>query len=1107
MPDPSGRLAIVLHIFHLDIAERMLTQLSWLGERDFALWVTVPTERRTEVEALLDRHGLAAEVRDYDSTSMDVLPFLLVLPELVEYGYTAVVKLHTKRGEDSASAVWSGVLLDGMCREPVLGAIDRAFRQYPDLEMIGLAPFYLSARKLALHNETLVTALANDVPSLSEPTADWGFFAGTMFAARTEPLLPLAKWAEDNIPRFASAYQSDGLWEHALELVFCLMACKKSLSIGLIHGAADSAHLALQRVHIGEGISQAHSCELSSQIEFLKKDCAYLMQCDLLDKANYTLEGELVGEIDLYRHYLLIGQFDHRVSASKAWSLKRHNDRQLPWDRWSAAPREPDLVSVIIPVFNQPELTEQCIRALFASKTTVRFEVVCVDNGSEAATGALLAQLAHEFSGLRLVSHETNLNFALGCNTGFGRSQGARVVFLNNDTTVTDGWLDGLMARLDKGDCFAVQPQLRYPDGTLQCMGVVFSEKSVLGYPIYAKMAPEECEADKPRMFKALTAACLALKASDFADMKGFDALYINGQEDVDLCLRLHEHTGKLGAYVPDSVVVHHESKSEGRYKQVDKNRMVFAHRWKARVSKDDISHYCNDGFRVVSWNGDAHSPESGIRVYRPVLEALPQEQMNADLHARRAVLRQAASEALLSPDSSEAVPSFVQEARLGGVFPELSEFWLDLSRRRWLSARGRRAAHKVGVCSWCLSDNAAGRAVTLAEAYAPHTEVEVIGCIVPNFGEALWGPIQPSSIPCHYFTVSRNIDFVRQALGLVIQHPYDIVHLSKPRIHNVIFGWLYQLVWGARVIMDVDDEELAFVKADGALNPFEYIRTHGSLPPLSRLRSKECTQLAVGMVDQFDGVTVSNPALQRRYGGQVIPHVRPLARFEVSAARRAASRERFGVPAGKTVVLFFGTPRRHKGVAETARALASLNRNDLCYVVAGGHPDTELQAELDAISGLPIVYLGPQPYEQAADVVALGDVCVLLQEADSLAAQYQLPAKLVDALGMGLTVFAQVTPALAHLAEKGAFIPVTRENLVEQLGAYFEAKDPAQGERGRAVFEAELTVEALVPTIKAILNARTPRRARSLSWHGQVQQVIHKGQLPLGVPLAPDVE
>src|SRR5690625_5433056 len=101
--------------------------------------------------------------------------------------------------------------------------------------------------------------------------------------------------------------------------------------------------------------------------------------------------------------------------------------------------------------------------------------------------------------------------------------------------------------------------------------------------------------------------------------------------------------------------------------------------------------------------------------------------------------------------------------------------------------------------------------------------------------------------------------------------------------MHNVSFGVLYQLIWGARVIMYVDDEELSFVKATNALDPFAYIREHGVLPSFNMLGSKTSTQLAVGMAQQFDGVTVSNVELQNRYGGRVILHVRPAIRFEAS--------------------------------------------------------------------------------------------------------------------------------------------------------------------------------------------------------------------------------
>ena len=40
-----------------------------------------------------------------------------------------------------------------------------------------------------------------------------------------------------------------------------------------------------------------------------------------------------------------------------------------------------------------------------------------------------------------------------------------------------------------------------------------------------------------------------------------------------------------------------------------------------------------------------------------------------------------------------------------------------------------------------------------------------------------------------------------------MIAHPYDLVHLSKPRAPNIIFGLLYKLIWDAMILVDVDDE------------------------------------------------------------------------------------------------------------------------------------------------------------------------------------------------------------------------------------------------------------------------------------------------------------
>lgn len=1081
MGESSGRVAIVLHIACLSAADRMLSQLSWLTNREdaYVLWITMSISMRANVQSLLVRHGLAAKVRVHDSLVMDVVPFLRLLPELVEHRCPVVVNLYAMRGEGVARVQWGSSLVDRMCRELVLDGVSRVLEHNSELKMLGLAPFFLSARRLGADNEQKINALIKEIRGLTAPVGDWGYFSGNVFAARTELLIPLVRWAKDNMNWLEFKYQKDERWSEAVESVFGLMAGQPGACIGLLHDGPDPNQFVLQRVRPGEGINQAHRRDLEAQLETLALDCEYMAQGDLMIKNDYALEGDVLGEIDLHRHYLLIGQFDHRRFASKPWQLKRYNECTLPWDRWRNEARELELVSVIIPVFNQPILVERCIRALFSAETEVCFEVVCVDNGSGPATRAMLASLTREFSALHLVRNETNLNFALGCNIGFGQSRGRRVVFLNSDTIVTDSWLDRLVARLDDGDCFGVQPQLRYPDGTLQCMGVVFSEKSPLGYPIYADMTPSDCKAGKPRKFKALTAACIGLLAEDFIRAQGFDAIFINGQEDVDLCLRLHQMTGKLGAYEPSSVVIHLESKSEGRFKCVDQNRKIFVKRWGGHVIPDDLTYYRDDGFTVTGWRSDCGVRDERLKIFRPTLESVS--------------LISSANTALRAGDYSSAARSYIELAfARRPAFPGL-EGNLEALRSRWLLERNKGAKRpRVGVLSFSLNPSPVGRVMTLAAAYGPHAEVEVIGDIAPKFKTELRAALKDRGVSIHDFTVMPGSQFVRQALELVALHPFDVVHLSNPEIHNVMFGSLYQLVWGARVIMDVSDKEFVRLELESPLNLLEYIGARGSPPTLESVGGRTWGRLPADITKQFDGVTTSSSILQKQYGGYILPPVSLASSYE----KRLASRKTFGIPVHKRVVLFCGRQGMHQWMNETARLFAEFGWTDFCCVMTGAEPNPVF----DTVYGVDLICLGPQPDDRMRDVITLSDVCVFLPNSGLHAAQCQLPAMLTVALRMGVTVFSQVTPALDGLVIEGAFIPVTEETLMQKLRKYFE--DCHEGEvKRRAVLEGEQAVDAVSPIIGNILSDKSPRRAKSVSWVGQLSRLL-KGELPKGVPM-----
>ncbi len=304
------------------------------------------------------------------------------------------------------------------------------------------------------------------------------------------------------------------------------------------------------------------------------------------------------------------------VKEPKSWRYAIMNKHMIDWDELNSKNylRDQGLVSVIIPVYGQLNLTRGCIESLFSVSVNRSFEVILVDNGSDYDVLEELFMWSEGRSNITLVRNLENFNFALGCNLGFVHSKGANVVFLNNDTEVTEGWLDALLAPL-KGSVGAVQPKLIYPDGRIQCAGIVFSDRSSIGFPVYADFPSSLPVVNKSRKYQAITAACMAVSSADFIQLKGFDPLFVNGQEDVDFCLRLAER-GKSCWYESDSVVVHHESRTPSRGKFITQNRLLFNRRWSEKIVPDADNYFQGDGYKIRGWRTDGHK----ITGYQPVL-------------------------------------------------------------------------------------------------------------------------------------------------------------------------------------------------------------------------------------------------------------------------------------------------------------------------------------------------------------------------------------------------------------------------------------------------------------------------------------------------------
>jgi len=295
-------------------------------------------------------------------------------------------------------------------------------------------------------------------------------------------------------------------------------------------------------------------------------------------------------------------------------------ERLLDWTalRENAPERSTTRTSLLVPTHHDWRYTCQALESAF-STTAADVEAVVVDNGSPRDVTSILAAVFAAEPRVHLHRLPLNTNFSTGSNVAFARSTGATVVFLNNDTEPRQGWLEPLVGALAEPWVLGAQPLLLYPDDTIQTAGTVFYGHGSIPGHLLATFPLDDLRPEVNLRFHAVTAACLAMKADVVARARGFDPAYANGMEDVDLCLRLEAERGDGPAdgrflTVRSSVVVHHESKSPGRFAMSEANRLRFLATWHDRLPDPDIARWRESGFEVAGLRTLRPMPVSGRR-------------------------------------------------------------------------------------------------------------------------------------------------------------------------------------------------------------------------------------------------------------------------------------------------------------------------------------------------------------------------------------------------------------------------------------------------------------------------------------------------------------
>lgn len=295
--------------------------------------------------------------------------------------------------------------------------------------------------------------------------------------------------------------------------------------------------------------------------------------------------------------------------------------------------------------------------------------------------------------------------------------------------------------------------------------------------------------------------------------------------------------------------------------------------------------------------------------------------------------------------------------------------------------------SRRIAVVCHDVEGNALGRAIILAELLAPAANVRIVG-----FGDRVWEPAKHLPVTTvHRPRTTLQLPAAARQLGRLLRDEAILVS-SKTRVLS--YG-LTATVRGTRPhLLDIDDLERVFVR-----------RRLGWVRQLIEPDREPVTRYLERIPSAVAGLTVASRALQRRFGGTWVPHVRDRGEYDQRATLHGKRVRQFLGLDDRFVLGFVGTPRAHKGLAIAAEAISRLD-SAVMLLVAGSEDDDPEIRRLAEVTGGRVRALGIVPMDSIPGLLGACDV-VLVPQQPSTASIYQSPAKLLDAMAAGAAIIA----------------------------------------------------------------------------------------------------
>ena len=349
----------------------------------------------------------------------------------------------------------------------------------------------------------------------------------------------------------------------------------------------------------------------------------------------------------------------------------------------------------------------------------------------------------------------------------------------------------------------------------------------------------------------------------------------------------------------------------------------------------------------------------------------------------------------------------------------------------------------KISIICHDLSNNALGRAYIIAKMIQQEYEVEVIGPVIEDQNKPIWEPVA-NDTSIKYTRLENTLKSLKSDLQKI---DGDVIYSIKPKVTSYGYALLKKLLNRKKVLLDEDDYDIALI------DQLDLITKIKNSLRLFSIHNPLYHYLLERLISFADGVTVSSPFLQEKYGGIIIPHVRSSSMINVEPSVIKTLRDNLKLK-GHKVIVFMGTVRQHKGIDTLVNALDTLKLQGIKLLIVGvSNEQLSLIPSRDFIITVP-----PQPFEAIARFVSLADLVVIPQKNIQFA-QGQTPAKLIDAMAMGKAIIAsEVGPIPSILKNCGLiFKPDNVAELANKIRTVLD-DDELQTKLGKSAREKFMT-------------------------------------------------